>query len=251
MNSSVYTSSRIYLRSVFQRPPPLPTVEFCLSVFHIGYLHPNYVNFSSFQLHVIPSLAFQLGTLFEGCFLFLPLSPLPYWSCFALSLTSYGPTILFLFLLLVVTCSHSRIPREMAPLLWHCPFLGEMCSVLLCYDCDYCLWIHTWTHSLHLFTPGKSDSDFQFMFTFFSPPENCFLDLLQFCFEHWVCSSFSLAWAPADRGSWLCLCALPSGISSDAHLGPWVHPCLCALHFEQQPSEHTSRVSSSVCCLLS
>lgn len=169
--------------------------------------------------------------------------------------------LLFLFLLLVVTCSHFWVPREMSPLLWCCPFLGEICSVLLCYGCDYCLWIHTWTHSLHLFTPGKSYSDFQFNFTFFHLRT-----------VSWIFCSFVLSTGHVRLFLWLerplteargCLCTPPSGISSDAHcerasqawgeltLGPRVHPCLCALHFEQQPSEHTTHVSSSVCCHLS
>lgn len=169
--------------------------------------------------------------------------------------------LLFLFLLLIVTC---WVPREMSPLLWRCPFLGEMCSVLLCYGCDYCLWIHTWTHSLHLFTPGQSDSDFQFNFTFFHLRT-----------VSWIFCSFVLSTGHVHLFLWL-ECPLTEACGCVSVLPPLGFPEMLTVreqawheesspsdrgcipvcvhfeqHFEQQPSEHRTHVSSSVCRHLS
>lgn len=61
------------------------------------------------------------------------------------------------------------VPPEMSTLVWHCPFLWEMWSILLCYGCDYRSWIHTWTPFLTCITPRKFESDFHFKFTFVFP----------------------------------------------------------------------------------
>lgn len=142
------------------------------------------------------------------------------------------------------------VPPEMSTLVWHCPFLWEMWSILLCYGCDYRSWIHTWTPFLTCITPRKFESDFHFKFTFVFPFQTvswflCSFVLNMFQFIIFPClSTCWLSWeASWGSGLWLCLCTLSSGISPNA-------PCERANQaWEQTPATHALNLGCDHVCV--